>query len=614
MHTVAHIDPALRARHPRPRAIRGSWVSLDGEWEFASESDPQRSGEPVVDGRPAHAALDRIITVPFPPESELSGIGDTAPHDRLWYRRIVTRAELEAAGAGNTHRRVLAHFGAVDYRCRVWVGDRLAGEHTGGHTPFTFDITDLIDGEGDTSVLVCVEDHAADVEQPRGKQDWQAEPHSIWYHRTSGIWQSVWLEAVSARYIDNLQIDADIVTATVTVTATLAGAPRGAGELAVQLELEGRHLGSATATVEAGATSVTVVCPVPELRNGQAIQDLVWSPEHPRLVDVAVELRGPDDARDALLAYTGLRTVGVADGRFLLNDQPREVRAVLSQGFWAESHLAAPDDDALRREVQLILDLGFTTARIHEKVEDPRFLYWADRLGLMLWVEMPSAYAFTPRAVERTLTEWLAVVARDRSNPSVVAWVPLNESWGVQLAAHDPAQIHFIEAMYRVTKALDPHRPVISNDGWEHATSDLLTVHDYTVDPEAFRRRYADANAARPSLAGIGPAGRRMHVGDFPATRSAPIVVSEFGGVTYAPDAPAGTTWGYAVVDDSEAFAELVGALLDGVRGNPAIAGWCYTQLTDTLQEANGLVTADRQPKLPIERMRALITGEGAHR
>lgn len=610
MHTVAHPSSADRETHPRPRLLRASWRDLCGQWDFTSESDPLSDGGSAAAGLPATVAFDRRIVVPFPPESVLSGINDTSPHDRLWYRRDITAGDIAAAGGLTDGARLLLHFGAVDYRARVWVGEHFAGSHEGGHTPFTLDITDLVEPDGVTSVLVCADDDASDLEQPRGKQDWQANPHSIWYDRTSGIWQPVWLESVPARWISDLVLEPSVVDASVAVSVELSGGPRAAGELRVDLSLDGVALGRATASVEAGATTATVVCPVAALRNGQSIQDLVWSPGHPRLVDAEVAFSDESGRTDRVLSYTGFRQVGSAGGRFLLNDQPHSVKAVLSQGYWPESHLAAPDADALRREVQLILDLGFTTARVHEKVEDPRFLYWADRLGLMVWAEMPSAYAYSPRAVERTTSEWMDVIRRDRSHPCVVAWVPLNESWGVQLASHSPAQAHFVEAMYRLTKALDPSRIVISNDGWEHATSDLLTVHDYTVNPAAFQHRYADPDALRRDLADVGPAGRRMHLAGFPATASAPVVVSEFGGVTYAPSAEDGATWGYAVVDSPEDFASLVGDLVAAVRDSPLVAGFCYTQLTDTQQEANGLATADRTPKLPLDTLRAIVTGE----
>lgn len=612
-HDPTTLDPEgaadVRARHPRPRLVRSAWHDLGGEWEFASESNPTSQLPMLVDGAPPLPLSQRIV-VPYPPESPMSTVHETAPHDRVWYRRTLEPSDIDAAGGLADGRRLLLHFGAVDYRARVWVDGQLAAQHEGGHTPFAVDITDHVHVEGTTSIIVSADDDATDLEQPRGKQDWQTHPHVIWYHRTTGIWQPVWLESTPARWISDLRLDADVHAASLTTTIELSGGPRSDGELSVVIRDGDALLGSVRTSIDARATSATVSCPVPVLRNGQEIENWLWSPEHPRLFDVDVTFTDALGRSDTVRSYTGFRSIGVESGRILLNDRPITVCAVLEQGFWPESHLAAPDAAALRREVQLIRALGFTTARIHEKVEDPRFLYWADVLGLMIWSEMPSAYEYSPRAIERTTNEWLAVLRRDRSHPCIVAWVPLNESWGVQHVAHDRAQADFVEGMYRLTRAVDSTRLVISNDGWEHATSDLLTVHDYTVDPESFAARYADRQSMVAAIDGVGPAGRRMVLPGHPETTTAPVVVSEFGGITYAPESDDPDVWGYATVATADEFERLLRALISALQSSPVLAGYCYTQLTDTMQEANGLVTADREPKLPIATLRSIVTGE----
>jgi hypothetical protein len=316
-----------------------------------------------------------------------------------------------------------------------------------------------------------------------------------------------------------------------------------------------------------------------------------------------------EKAGDEVASYLGLRSAAVAEGRFLLNDRPCYLRSVLSQGFWPQSHLAAPTPQALEDEVRLILELGFNAARVHQKVEDPRFLYWADRLGLMLWGEAPAAYEFSPTAIARTTREWLEVLDRDRSHPSIVTWVPHNESWGIQHIAHDERQAAFARGLYELTKAIDGSRPVISNDGWEHVGSDILSVHDYDADPVVLRQRYGPG--ARDRLAtGIGPAGRRMSVRD-PFPPSAPLMLTEFGGIKFAPSATAGS-WGYTAAGSPEQFEEQLRAIYTALRASPELAGTCYTQLTDTMQEANGLVTADRVPKLEIAVIRSIVSGATA--
>jgi hypothetical protein len=260
--------------------------------------------------------------------------------------------------------------------------------------------------------------------------------------------------------------------------------------------------------------------------------------------------------------------------------------------------------------VELIKELGFNAVRVHQKVEDPRFLYWADRLGLLVWGETAAAYEFSVHAVELLTREWLDVVRRDRSHPSIVTWVPLNESWGVQDIALDPAQQAYAAGLAALTRALDPTRPVISNDGWEHVDSDILGVHDYTTDPDALHAHYRDGHAVRDTVAGLGPQGRRPVLTEAQLARfaagTAPLMITEFGGVAYANDAE---TWGYAEVASDEEFGALLRALFEALRSCPDVVGFCYTQLTDTLQEANGLLTADRRPKLPVEVLREIVTG-----
>jgi beta-galactosidase/beta-glucuronidase len=324
------------------------------------------------------------------------------------------------------------------------------------------------------------------------------------------------------------------------------------------------------------------------------------------LVDVDLTLVGPDaEAIDRAATYCGLRTVGTDRGAFLLNDRPLFVRSVLEQGYWAESHLTAPSPEAYRTEVELIRDLGFNAVRIHQKTEDPRFLYWADRLGLLVWGESASPYAFTPRGAARVVSEWTDIVTQYRGHPSIVTWVPVNESWGVQDLAHAPAQRSFVGALAALTRSLDPSRPVVSNDGWEHVDSDLLTIHDYTTDPDALARSYASTDALAETIRGMGPSGRRPTLTDDASRTGAPVMVSEFGGISYAGD----DTWGYATVTTAEEYEQILRGLFAALNSSPHLAGLCYTQLTDTLQEANGLLHADRTPKLPIEVLRGLITG-----
>ncbi|BDV31908.1 glycoside hydrolase family 2 protein [Microbacterium terricola] len=580
--------------HPRPQLLRSDWTDLSGTWGFAHDDEDAGLRERWFE-RPS---FDREIRVPYPPESPASGIGDTAHHRIVWYARTITGDDLETAGFSSGARLNL-HFGAVDYRCRVWVDGNLAATHEGGHTPFSIDITDLLDESDAHTVVVRAEDDPHDVSQPRGKQDWREQPHVIWYHRTSGIWQPVWLEAVPAVSIDTLHWTADVHAASVRARVVLSAVPREPLEVAVRLRYRGEDLGEARTTVSRDEFEITVS--LAALTNGQAYEELLWSPEHPRLIDATVAV-----GDDRVSSYLGLRTSHVARGRYLLNDRPYYVRSVLNQGYWPESHLAAPSADALRAEAQLIKDLGFNATRVHQKFEDPRFLYWADRLGLLVWGEAPASFRYSPTSVDRMVREWLEIVRRDYSHPSIVTWVPLNESWGIQHVATDARMEHYARSLVDLTKALDPTRPVVSNDGWEQVDTDIVAIHDYEWDPDVVRPRYLDRSAIDELIDGVGPAGRRLVLsGDV---SQAPVMLTEFGGISFHVDATE-DSWGYSAARSTDDFAERLGGLLSAVNDSRVLSGFCYTQLADTLQETNGLVGSDRTPKLPIEQLARIISG-----
>jgi len=607
--TAALRASRMEAARPRPQLVRDSFHGIDGTWGFAHDDAGVGRAEGWFDGRP----LPRTITVPFPPESQDSGIHDTGFHPVVWYRRELGEADLRAVDhrPGN---RLLVHFGAVDYRAEVWLDGTLVGAHTGGHTPFTLDLTDaLASGSGSHVLVVRAEDDPHDIAQPRGKQDWHEAPHSIWYHRTTGIWQPVWLESVRPQHVTGLWWRSDQSAGTVTVDVELS--QRVESAVRVVVAHDERILGSARVVVD--DTVATVTFPLAGQANGQEYEKLLWSPEHPTLLDAWVHVDVDGVEQDVVASYLGLRSVRCADGSFLLNDRPVVLRSVLSQGYWPTSHLAAPSGEALEQEARIIAELGFNAVRVHQKVEDDRFLYWADRLGLLVWGEMAASYTFDRRSVQRTVTEWTEAIVRDRSHPSIVTWVPLNESWGVQHIAARDDQRAYAEALYQLTRAIDPTRPVISNDGWELGTSDLWTLHDYEADGDVLRRRYDVSDAElRAYIGGIGPAGRQVRL---PGTvdRGQPVMLTEFGGVAWSADESPSDSWGYSEAEDASDYAARVGAILSavnaatrGFRGRPdGLAGWCWTQLTDTLQERNGLLTERREPKLPVTTLRALIEG-----
>lgn len=592
-------DAGGRREYPRPQLVRNRWASLDGVWQFSSG--------PVGDRRLlGEVPFEQTVIVPLPPESPESG-AEVRPDDGVfWYRRLVGAAELEEAGLGGQGDVVHLRFGAVDYAADVYVDGHLLAHHRGGQTPFHVELPPL---EGEHFELALrVQDDPSDVEQARGKQDWRPEQHSIWYRRTSGIWQTAWLESVPVQHIESLTWVPRVPEAEILLELRLGARPAAEVEVTARIEYQGELL--AEHRVRALEQNVRLTLSLPRQWNGQQYEELLWSPETPRLLDAIVSLDTAAGPLDEVESYLGLRSVAVADGVFLLNDRPYYLRAVLDQGYWDESHLASPDPDSLRRDVQLIKDLGFNAARMHQKAEDPRFLAWADRLGLLIWGENASAYAFSSRALRMQTTEWLEIVERDRSHPSVVTWVVFNESWGVQHGAHDRAQRDYVAGLTALTRALDPTRPVISNDGWEHGDSDILSIHDYDSDGDGLRTRYASSASVAALLEGIGPGGRRMSLSEMDP-RGRPVMLTEFGGISYpgeGREAPSGG-WGYTVASNEEDYGTRLEALFDAVHASPVLAGFCYTQLADTGLEINGLVDATRTPKLPIARLRAMVTG-----
>jgi beta-galactosidase/beta-glucuronidase len=575
--------------HPRPQLARRRWTDLAGTWGFAYDD----AGVGIDDGWPDRAdVFDRRIRVPYPPESPASGIGDPGFHPVVWYRRTFPAQRRPG-------ERLLLHFGAVDYRASVWVNGRHAVDHEGGHTPFSADVTPLLTGGGEQVVTVRAEDLPGDLTQPRGKQDWQERPHSVWYERTTGIWQPVWLEPVPAARIEAVRWSPDLDRRMlgVTVRVTRAATELPGARLRVRLSLRGEPLAETTYAVTGATVSSEI-----GLDAARIVQDrhaYLWSPATPNLLDAEVALQSGQQVVDEVDSYVGLRSVRVSGGRLLLNGRPVFLRLVLAQNYWPDSHLAAPDERALRREVELVRELGFTGVRIHQKAEDPRFLYWCDVLGVAVWTELPSAYVYDGVTLTRLVREWTEVVARDASSPAVIAWVPVNESWGVPQLPTEPAQRHAVRALYSLTKALDPTRPVVGNDGWEHVVSDILGVHDYSQSGQTLRERYGSDEAVEQTLRRVQPYHRSIVLPDL-ARGDEPLMVTEFGGITYRPDSD--EFWnGYGAVAGPDELRDRYDELVAALQDSPALAGYCYTQLTDTAQERNGLLYADRSPKVPPE-------------
>jgi len=512
-------------------------VNLNGEWEFGAGEERR---------------FDRRIQVPFAPQSRLSGIDDWKPSDVVWYRRHFDAPLSD---------RLLLHFGAVDYRAVVWVNGEEVARHEGGHTPFSADVGHVV-REHDNELVVRAEDPLADKTIPRGKQHWKEISESIFYTATTGIWQTVWLEPLPARAIEMLRISPDYDAREVEFEIG------GEGQKRAVVLFDGTPVGEWNGDGSKGRIALE--------------QFHEWSPEDPKLYGLDL-WSGSDHAA----SYFGVRKIEAKDGRFWLNGRPYLQRLVLDQGYFPGGLLTAATDEDLRRDIELAKSLGFNGARKHQKVEDPRWLYWADTLGFLAWGEMANFHEHSAAAESRLISEWQAAVERDRDHPSIVAWVPLNESFG--FAGVEPgAQAQFQNRLYRLTHDLDGTRPVVSNDGWEQAITDLCTLHDY-AGPDVLRSRYRSLESS------LDPSARpeSAYLPGY-AYRGEPVIISEFGGVALA----GSTGFGWSEAVGADGLLKTYREMVEGLMQPGPVEGFCYTQLTDVEQEQNGLLTFDRRPKV----------------
>ncbi len=572
-----------RPEYPRPHFARSLWFNLNGEWEFAFDDEEEGLRLGWQDGR----QLPSSIIVPFAYQTPLSGVNDKAIHEVVWYARSFELPEEFYK------RDLLLNFGAVDYACTVWINGQEVGHNRGGHIPFQFDIAPYLKS-GANRLTVRVEDRQ-DPEQPRGKQSFTGLPEGIDYYCTTGIWQTVWLEPVPSMRIEELRVNTDAKRNLLEVTVFLH-APSAAWRVEVEVLEDGKRvaIGEDQTAVATGRVAITI--PYAKL----------WSPESPHLYDLQVRLYDGDKLLDEVASYVGLRGIELRNGKILINGKPTYLKMVLDQGFWPDGLLTAPSDEALQADIGWTKMFGFNGARKHQKIEDPRWLYWCDRLGLLVWEEMPNAREWSSKAEDLLSAEWENAVRRDFNHPCIICWVPVNESMGFPgLSQEHFGQYAFIERMVRVTRRLDSTRPVIDNDGWEHTDiTDICAIHDYTPSSERLSTRYEEtlkSGELPPKVWVDKPLFARGS-----RYRGQPIVLSEIGGfLTIPTDVPPDKRdllyRFYASFESPEELLEKYRDLMRGISSLKFLAGFCYTQLTDIEQEINGILTYDRRPKVPAE-------------
>ena len=567
-------------QHPNPQFARPDYLLLNGEWEFQIDN----AAHYWATDRSKKEKLTQTIRVPFPPESKLSGVENKDFHFRLWYAKEFT---LPKHFDG---RQILLRFGAVDYHAKVFVNGVEVGEHFGGYSPFFFDITPHILPKN--RITVCVFDDNRDPKQPSGKQSPLYHSYSALYTRTSGIWQSVWLEACGEIRMESIRFRTELC-GDVTLSAAFDKSAVGC-TLEIDVSNEGQQVLKRREPITAFDFQTVFHVDDPKL----------WDVGEGHLYDCRLTLRRGDDILDTVTTYFGVREVGFENNIFMLNRKPLFLRTVLDQGFYPDGIYAAPDDAALEKDIHLAMDMGFNGARLHEKVFDPRYLYHADRLGFLTFGEFPDMGLSTDKieALAYMLPEWLDVMKRDINHPSIVAWCPFNETSTNDFFHAEFQDNRVLETVYHITKQFDPSRPVFDTSGSMHSTvTDVYDVHDYVQDAEKFKALFTK--------------GIRPHMyGDRNGTYNGqPYMVTEFGGIRWEVDGDGSNAWGYgAAPQTEEEFLTRFEMMVSTLLNNPDCTGFCYTQLYDVEQEKNGLYTYARVAKFDPAQIKAMISAKAA--
>ena len=566
--------------YPRPQLFRGSYQLLNGQWDFAfgkaEEADDLRSG----------GFSDLKITVPFAYQTPASGIDRQDRQDVVWYSRQVELTPQQLQG------RVLLHFEGSDYETTLWVNGQLVGSDTGAYHRISFDCTDYLHPGSNTLAVKVTDDYS--IEKPRGKQRWKDESFECWYVDTTGIWKPVWLEFVPQTYVSALRLEPSRPEEALEAFWQVTGPCEG-----LQAEITVTFRGKTVATAQADAVQGRL-----KLKLTDILPLQLWEVGDGKLYELELKLCRDGELVDLVQSYFGVRDITIRDTQIFLNGKPLYQKLILDQGYWKDTHLTAPSEEALIKDITDMMAMGFNGARKHQKVDDDRALYYADILGYIIWAEMPSMYDNTPKSRAVFEREWLMAVDQMRNHPCVLVWVPLNESWGIREIAFDPVQQNFANEMYHKTKAVDPTRPVITNDGWEHTISDIITIHEYLQDGDVVHEKY---DTVEKCCTAIYSDYKKTTFAQGYGYRGQPILFSEFGGTAFDRDA-VGDSWGYgqAVTDDAD-FLKRFEGLIGALDRLPFSCGYCYTQLTDVQQEVNGLEDVNHEPKFDIAAVRQIL-------
>lgn len=582
---------AQRPEYPRPQFVRSQWINLNGAWSYQIDM----GGSGIERGFQKSKGFDGKITVPFCPESKLSGVGYKDFIENLWYQRYI---DIPADWNG---KRILLNFGAVYYQSEIYIDGNFVTRHFGGTSSFSVDLTDYVKAGSRHSLVVYVKSDLRHEMQPCGKQSTQFFSHDCDYTRCTGIWQTVWMEAVAMNGLKSVQTITDIDQGQLVVNPTFYETNHSRLRVTV---MDGKKTVSTKIAEAAGSSPIVV-----PIKNAK-----LWSPEHPFLYDVKYEVID-NNAKvvDEVKSYVGMRKIQTIGNRIYLNNKPIYLRLVLDQGFYPDGIWTAPNDEALKHDIELSMSCGFNGARLHQKVFEERFHYYADKMGYLTFGEssswgldynrMEAARVFTP--------EWIEIVERDRNHPSIIAWVPNNEQNNFDRVNFP----RYMEELYKVTKLIDPTRPYLGNSGGTHFAADIYSTHEYTQDPKELKKIIWNDGKLKEAYRAVILNRVMYNTGsNFPSDCDnfnwlehkgrIPYLLDEYGGVSYS----ANGGWGYGGVSTEKDFYKHVGELTDAIlECAPSICGYCYTQLTDVEQEQNGLFHFDRTPKFKPEELRKIF-------
>ena len=571
-----------RNEYPRPQLRREEWLPLNGQWQFDFDDDNSGLKRRLFLGG---TDLPLQINVPFTYQYKASGINESDCHEVLWYKRSFSLTDKQLS------RRTLLCFNGCDYIADVWVNGCHVITHQGAYSAFNADITDCVSREN-VIVVRCFD--PLDSTIPRGKQSWTNERFGCWYVPNSGIWQSVWIEFFDTDCLDGYSLIPNIDDCSFGgELTTLYGR---ADTVRFTVSFNGKVIKTAQLSLDGKYTRYNVCL----MEQNFVDEDMYWSVGRPNLIYVDIELYVGGSLADALHTRFGMRKISVNDGIICLNNTPVYQRLILDQGYFAESGITPPSVEAIKRDIELSMAMGFNGARKHQKIEDPYYYYYAEEMGFLVWCEMPSAYNFNSVEQQLVMREWQEIVRSCRNYTSVICYVPLNESWGVRKILTDGSQQDFARSLYYATRALDGSRIISTNDGWENVdASDIVSVHDYSMTPDGFAVKYAPE-----TLDMVYPQQRKL-LCEGVTYQGAPVLMTEFGGIAMQSEVNGGN-WGYNVgAKDKNEFYSRYGKLIKGVA-DMYFQGFCYTQLTDAQQEVNGLLDEYHNPKFDVERIKKL--------